>query len=751
MDYSNVLYDFNTADDFLDSISGAVLSLSPSSFSGDEISSYPNFPVPPLNDFPVNEDFTNPNIGPNEDLINQPYALDPPVKAEELLSVSLATYSNGTPTSQPALSSTHTSPGEEIKEKLVKPSKVTKPQKKDKTSHNMIERKYRTNINTKILELRDAVPSLRIAAGSGGNITVADLEGLAPASKLNKASVLTKATEYIKHLEQKNEILRKQNLQLQNLIQELSMRQPQQPNYGFGFSPHADSFNTTPVPQNFQHPPPAAAAPPQMAVPPPAQGPNRYLLGGMAAVMGTSFLSDNNDFQGLGALPFADLLPRTLTHPLQLTVQLFALVRVGLFVAAIATLLYPTIEAWVNKSEKQQPQSTLSSWVLVTLGLRLPNVLSDEDKHQIVLRLSGKAPLSVSQLASDYLKLSQSEATFETVLLNLVVGLLLITKYPLLNHVIGINMSLRGNLLVNLQYSGDNETLKRLSEFIKVDGVSFLASSQLGQRLLNLAQGVPVNTGLADGQNSLKYVEFIKDDYFETLLSWRVIEVVHELNVLYLQTLVSKTLTSENREKKMAQIIKDTEAVAKVVEAHDGALSTYFQMFHSVVDPLVAPSQIVRAEQEIRRQLDAFTVLVKGQQLTDTEWSDEEVAEEKSTTTTVAPLSRKLIELLNLITEEQYIVMCATLVLHHDGQERSQLLQRLQLKEDTTLSLLLFTALVRVIHDVHEENEVIDQLLGKTRLWINDESKQYYLSAKFRGDLSDVIVSRGLQQDSDQE
>ena len=66
----------------------------------------------------------------------------------------------------------------------------------------MIEKKYRTNINTKILALRDAVPALRIAAGCD-DVSIADLEGLTPASKLNKASVLTKATEYIKHLESK--------------------------------------------------------------------------------------------------------------------------------------------------------------------------------------------------------------------------------------------------------------------------------------------------------------------------------------------------------------------------------------------------------------------------------------------------------------------------------------------------------------------------------------------------------------------
>ena len=61
-----------------------------------------------------------------------------------------------------------------------------------KTAHNMIEKRYRTNLNDKILALRDSVPSLRVmtksARGSDGSTEVEDLEGLIPAHKLNKVS-----------------------------------------------------------------------------------------------------------------------------------------------------------------------------------------------------------------------------------------------------------------------------------------------------------------------------------------------------------------------------------------------------------------------------------------------------------------------------------------------------------------------------------------------------------------------------------
>lgn len=62
-----------------------------------------------------------------------------------------------------------------------------------KTAHNMIEKRYRTNLNDKIAALRDSVPALRIMTKSArGEDTTGDreeLHGLTPAHKLNKATV----------------------------------------------------------------------------------------------------------------------------------------------------------------------------------------------------------------------------------------------------------------------------------------------------------------------------------------------------------------------------------------------------------------------------------------------------------------------------------------------------------------------------------------------------------------------------------
>lgn len=77
-----------------------------------------------------------------------------------------------------------------------------------KRSHTIIEKRYRNNLNQKITALRESVPSLR------ANNEVVDLGGLVPASKLNKATVLSKAIEYIQYLEKRNSSLEKENLHL---------------------------------------------------------------------------------------------------------------------------------------------------------------------------------------------------------------------------------------------------------------------------------------------------------------------------------------------------------------------------------------------------------------------------------------------------------------------------------------------------------------------------------------------------------
>ena len=60
----------------------------------------------------------------------------------------------------------------------------------------------RTNLNDKIADLRRSVPSLRGDTSNSGKA-----EGLSTAPKHNKSTILTKAIEYIQHLEQRNAYL----------------------------------------------------------------------------------------------------------------------------------------------------------------------------------------------------------------------------------------------------------------------------------------------------------------------------------------------------------------------------------------------------------------------------------------------------------------------------------------------------------------------------------------------------------------
>ncbi|KAH6884103.1 hypothetical protein B0T10DRAFT_410342 [Thelonectria olida] len=100
-----------------------------------------------------------------------------------------------------------------------------------KTAHNMIEKRYRTNLNDKIAALRDSVPALRVMVhrleqqgdGLEDDLCEEDLGGLAPAHKLNKATILSKATEYIAHLEKKNKNLARENNQLRNRVEGFEM------------------------------------------------------------------------------------------------------------------------------------------------------------------------------------------------------------------------------------------------------------------------------------------------------------------------------------------------------------------------------------------------------------------------------------------------------------------------------------------------------------------------------------------------
>ena len=86
------------------------------------------------------------------------------------------------------------------------------------TSHNLVEKRYRANLNQKILDLKAAVPSLQFS-GSSSREKSQDLEGNQDTQKIHKATILDKAIEYIHELETRNRLLEKNILFMEHHIE----------------------------------------------------------------------------------------------------------------------------------------------------------------------------------------------------------------------------------------------------------------------------------------------------------------------------------------------------------------------------------------------------------------------------------------------------------------------------------------------------------------------------------------------------
>ncbi|KAI9025259.1 helix-loop-helix DNA-binding domain-containing protein [Phycomyces nitens] len=112
---------------------------------------------------------------------------------------------------------------------------VEPEQKLKKVAHNAIERRYRNNINDRIQDLKNVVPALYKAhirePGPGKRSDDEDMDdeegtgeiidGVEVAHKLNKATILHKATEYISFLKHSNDTIDQENLILQQLLLQL--------------------------------------------------------------------------------------------------------------------------------------------------------------------------------------------------------------------------------------------------------------------------------------------------------------------------------------------------------------------------------------------------------------------------------------------------------------------------------------------------------------------------------------------------
>lgn len=254
-----------------------------------------------------------------------------------------------------------------------------------KTSHNVIEKRYRNNLNDKIVELRNSVPSLR-ALGRAKGQSNEDLEGLTPAHKHNKATIMAKATEYIRHLEKRNKTLQDEMEALKAKLNAVEVafsrtrsrqssivgspptgtirpRELSTPSAGFLGVPQA------PYQQQYlqQQPSPTYGRPPNPPVDAqntPAQRKARggitskLMLGGMAGLMvmeGMNSSGNDNSPHGLGMLPGMGLMRRATFETTFATTAMkhpaLPLLKVFLVISTLLYLVLPLF-AWSKRQKK---------------------------------------------------------------------------------------------------------------------------------------------------------------------------------------------------------------------------------------------------------------------------------------------------------------------------------------------------------------------------------------------------------------
>ncbi|PWZ01973.1 hypothetical protein BCV70DRAFT_157545 [Testicularia cyperi] len=111
-----------------------------------------------------------------------------------------------------------------------KPELTPAMRQQKKVAHNAIERRYRNNINDRIAALRRAVPALReirprkTPSGRKSRKALQEedlVDGVPAATKLNKATILGKATDYIKYLKSRELRLASEVAGLRELVRSL--------------------------------------------------------------------------------------------------------------------------------------------------------------------------------------------------------------------------------------------------------------------------------------------------------------------------------------------------------------------------------------------------------------------------------------------------------------------------------------------------------------------------------------------------
>jgi hypothetical protein len=678
-------------------------------------------------------------------------------------------------------------------------SKVSKP-KKDRSSHNIIEKKYRTNINAKITALRDAVPSLRMAAGDT-DMTLNDLDGLSPASKINKASVLTKATEYIKHLEKKNAALVAENQRLRQMAGGLSptqqqmftqfppqqqqpqmySHQPQQQQNLSPFQPAVD-FNGQPInvvsqqPQQFH-----------MGMP------GKVLVGGLATMVGQNLFNGNEgyDYHGLSAFPIFGT-PQF---------QIFARVVKFFFVTfAFTYILVPQMFSTSRPEEKKGRRSFVSTsdWyelmkelVFISVGQQKKKDATDHEISQMLNSklLDASSTATFFSLLFTLFKLQTFNSNFEVEFGKLVIGKLL-KEHSDLSSFLNVNSIIQSSVkeISNMKVSDHS-----LRYFFKELQTPNGQSTESFKRLLNVISALPLDLNCSKGINCGGYKLILKDarvihDYKNLLVSFRANELFREVLLKYIDLTFNNNVDSLDSEelKETKKEVWSLLTLAENFSPERSIIQIRIKLFKSILnekyldnalklvneealestDPQIPEGACENASEHISEVSSQHTVISEENEdevedddiytSEDERFDDQEdqVLVEvfiKDSPKVVETRFRELLsrDLFNSLTSAS-ILKYARLQKH---QEAKKLMRYIETnKEDVTL--LSFISMFKLVQKyprawcVESEGEVLEKLVGVLRLWIGDSHNQSFNDLEDDGlqlkrEISDKLVEVG--------
>lgn len=662
-------------------------------------------------------------------------------------------------------------------------SKVGKP-KKDRSSHNIIEKKYRLNINSKIIELRNAVPSLRIAAGDT-EMSINDLEGLVPASKINKASVLSKATEYIKHLEMKNTNLMNENAHLKQLLGSFSPHQqqmfvqqqqqqplPQQQTPFQNFQPATD-FNGQPLNMISQQQPPHY----QMGVP------GKVLMGGLATMVGQNLFNGGDyDFRGLSAFPILS----TPQFQLFINIVKFFFVAFSFCYVFVPGLFNTTTE---TSKDKKQSNVSLSAWYTLLKEITANKVGAlplKEASDDEILRIMNKELLAstktccFSSLLFLFIKLQTYKPSFEVSFAKLTLAKMLLS-YSDLSKYFSLHQIIESSLA---EISEQKVSTNYLRYFHKEFKTKSAERSEAHKRLLNLAVGLPINTNCKRGIEDQGYVLTLKDerviyDYKSLLVSIRANELFREVLLEHIDLTFNKTKHAKLDEEEYREVKQDIWnklILSEHLAPEKSIVDIRIQLFKSVLNEKYLGFVLQTLDQE-SKALVINEKFQKGQsknteaddvqedeEITDSDLETEDEDDnglELAQTSNLDPKFEKLLsqDLFNALTSS-----CILKFIKNGQKPHSINLLKYLRSNKSQITLLSFISMFRLLEKLpqewvegQKEYVVIENLTNQLRLWIGSKANLNFddlsdSGLKLKREISDklVNVNKALISSSDE-